>query len=86
MKSIVTAVVTVLLSATVFASDVENSHSTTTDTSKNPITGTEKTVKKTEAVAKGPHGETKTETKEVTKKKKSGKTEKTTETETKTTN
>ena len=86
MKAIVTALVTVMMSATVFASDVENTNSTTTDTSKNPITGTEKTTVKKEAVAKGPHGETKSETKEVTKKKKSGKVEKTTETETKTTN
>lgn len=87
MKSIVTALVSVLMIASANAADTEATHSTTTDTSKNPITGTEKTVKKTETVAKGAAGETKTKTKETTKKKKSGKATTTTETETtKTTN
>lgn len=64
------------------AADQEHSDSTTTDTSKNPITGTVTTTKKMTKKKKTEHGEEKMEVTEKTKMMKDGSIKKTTEVET----
>ena len=60
-----------------FAADTKNESSTTTDTSKNPITGTETTTKKvSKNVKNAAGGHDETTTKHKTKKHKDGKKEK----------
>jgi phosphate-selective porin len=75
MIKIIIASLALAFSATVFAADAENSGSTTVDHSKNPLTGTETTTKKTEKTVKGEHGKGKMKMKETTKKKTDGSTE-----------
>ncbi len=70
---------TVMTGAMAFA-DVENKE--TTDVSKNPITGTTKTVKKHKKMVKGAHGEHEQTAKETTKEYKDGNVKQTTETKT----
>ena len=65
-----------LVGTMAFAADAENTSETTVDTSKNPITGTVKTVKKTKQKVKGAKGEGEVQTKEVTKVYKDGTVEK----------
>ena len=65
-----------------FAADAENSASTTVDHSKNPITGTEKTVKKSKKKMKGAEGKATEEVKETTKVDKDGKVDQSTEVKT----
>ena len=63
------------------AADAENKAEATTDTSKNPITGTVTTTKKYTKKMKGAHGEAKAEVTEKTKTHKNGKVEKTEKTD-----
>ena len=58
-----------------YAADAENKAETTTDTSKNPITGTVTTTKKTSKKMKGAHGEAEAKVTEKTKVHKDGKVE-----------
>lgn len=58
------------------AADAENKAEATTDVSKNPITGTVTTTKKSSHKMKGAHGEGKVEVTEKTKVHKDGKVEK----------
>ncbi len=64
-----------LISSVGFAADAENKAETTTDTSKNPITGTVTTTKKTKAKKKGAAGAAEMETTEKTKVHKDGEVE-----------
>lgn len=68
--------------ATSFAADTEHKAETTVDQSKNPITGTETTTKKTKKKMKGDHASSETVTKEKTKVGTDGEKKTTTETET----
>ena len=65
-----------------FAADKENKAETSTDTSKNPITGTETTTTKSEKKMKGEHSKAETSTKKTHKKYKDGGEKTTTETTT----
>jgi hypothetical protein len=65
-----------------FAADAENKAETTTDHSKNPITGSETTTKKTKKKMKGDHASSEMTTKEKTKTDSDGAKKTTTETET----
>ena len=65
-----------------FAADVENKAETTVDHSKNPITGSETTTKKTKKKIKGEHANSEVTTKEKTKTDSDGNKKTTTETET----
>ncbi len=77
MKKIVSLMAcAALVGSMAFAADAENKAETTVDTSKNPITGTVKTVKKTKKKVKGAHGEGEVAVKEVTKVHKDGTVEK----------
>jgi hypothetical protein len=58
-----------------FAADAENKNETTTDTSKNPITGTVTTTKKTKMKKKGAKGGSEVEATEKTKVHKDGEVE-----------
>lgn len=58
------------------AADAENKAEATTDTSKNPITGTVTTTKKFNKKVKGAHGEAEAQVTEKTKVHKDGKVEK----------
>ncbi len=70
-----------LLAASIsFAADTEKKAEITTDTSKNPITGTVTKTKKSSSKDKSGHGEKKTEMTEKTKMHTDGTTEATTET------
>ncbi|MBC7420987.1 MAG: hypothetical protein H7328_09690 [Bdellovibrio sp.] len=70
---------TMMTGAMAFA---EMEHKDSSDTSKNPITGTKKTVKKHKKMVKGEMGEAETTSKETTKEYKDGGMKKTTETKT----
>ena len=84
MKKIVAMLVSALfVGSVVMAADAENTDKTTTDTSKNPITGTKTTTKKHHKKMKHEGGaSTDATTKETTKEMKNGTVEKSTKTET----
>ena len=84
MKITTIFVAIALAGSMALANDAENSSSTTVDHSKNPITGTEKTVKKHHKKKKDKHGEAKTDTTETTKVHKDGTVDTKTETDTST--
>jgi hypothetical protein len=52
MKKLMILAPILMMSSLAFAADVENSNTTTVDHSKNPITGTKKTVRKHKMKAK----------------------------------
>ena len=64
------------------AADAEHSETTTVDHSKNPITGSETTTKKTKKKMKGEHAKTEMKTTDKMKKEKDGTKKMTHETET----
>ncbi len=61
------------------AADAENKNEATVDTSKNPITGTVTTTKKSKKHMKGTHGDAKMDVTEKTKVHTNGKVDKSTE-------
>ena len=65
----------VLVGSVGFAADAENKAEVTSDTSKNPITGTVTTTKKTKMKKKGAHGGAELEKTEKTKTHKDGEVE-----------
>jgi hypothetical protein len=87
MKKIVAMLISSLfVGSMAMAADAEKSDSTTVDTSKNPITGTKKTVKKTKKSTKADGGPAADVTvKETTKEMKDGTVEKSTKAEADTT-
>ena len=81
MKNLLAALTVAAFVSPVFAADMENKTETTVDTSKNPITGTETTTKKTTMKKKDHRGMAKKEVTEKTKKHTDGKVEKSTDVE-----
>lgn len=79
MKMIAMLVAVMFVGLAAHAEDPQNT--TTTDTSKNPITGTVTTTKKTKKHHKGAHTEAKMESTEKTKEMKDGSMKKSTDTE-----
>lgn len=84
MKKLMLALALSMLVAPSFAmaTDEENSAKTTVDHSKNPITGTETTTKKTKRLKRGAGKNSKMETVETTKKHTDGTVDHTVETNT----
>lgn len=80
-RSLAIALSTLMIASVGFAADAENKAETTTDTSKNPITGTVTTTKKTSAKKKGAHGKASMEKTEKTKVHTDGEVEKSVEVE-----
>ena len=80
MKTVLMVLAAAMMTGSLAFAEME--HSETTDTSKNPITGTKKTVKKHNKMVKGAKGEHEETTKETTKEYKDGNVKKTTETKT----
>ncbi|RYZ66075.1 MAG: hypothetical protein EOP05_19665 [Proteobacteria bacterium] len=80
-RSLAIALSALFVGSVGFAADAENKAETTTDVSKNPITGTVTTTKKTAAKKKGAHGKASMETTEKTKVHKDGEVEKSVEVE-----
>lgn len=78
MKTAIMLLAATAMTGTLAFADMENT--TTVDTSKNPITGTTKTVKKHKKMVKNAHGDHEKTTKETTKEYKDGDVKKTTET------
>jgi ABC-type uncharacterized transport system YnjBCD substrate-binding protein len=76
-KMMMTLAALMMVGSLAHAADAENKAEATTDTSKNPITGTVTTTKKHSRKMKGAHGEAKAEVTEKTKVHKNGKVEKT---------
>ena len=81
MKKTILALTIAAFVSPAFAADNENKNETTVDHSKNPITGTETTTKKTKMKKKGDHAKSEAEVTEKTKVKRDGTVEKSKEVE-----
>lgn len=75
-KTLMVLAAALMVGAMAQAADMENKGAVTTDTSKNPITGTVTTTKKMSKKIKGAHGEVDAKVTEKTKVHKDGKVEK----------
>lgn len=79
MKAMMILAAAMMVGALAHAADAENKAEATTDVSKNPITGTVTTTKKSSKKVKGAHGDAKVEVTEKTKVHKDGTVEKSSE-------